>query len=252
MLDARSLLLNLNLSESEIDVYLMMLKGARTARDIIKSTGRSRPTVYYALTALERRGLLKKTGLPEDRRYIVESPKRLKTVLDDKEKAIQTMRLQLDELVASQQKLSVADHRPQVTLYEGVAAVRNVIMETIYAQKQQIDTLIPSDTFFWQLGSEFIEQYLSLRHTLGVRTRNLWGRGVHQEVRNEYYEKAEIRILANDLGDRFRTAVFMYDDCVLYVSSLASGYCLLVRSVEQREVMQIMYDSLWAAARPLT
>ncbi len=252
MLDARTLLLNLDLSESEIDVYLVMLKGARTARDIIKATGRSRPTVYYALTALERRGLLSKTGLPEERRYRVESPKRLKAVLDDKEKAIQAMRLQLDELVASQQKLSPADTKPQVAFYEGVAAVRSVIMETIYTQKRQIDTLVPSDNFFWQLGSEFVEQYVELRHTLGVHTRNLWGKGIRQEVINEYYDKSEIRMLPDGLGDRFRTTIFMYDDCVLYISSLASGYCLHVRSVEQREVMQVMYDSLWSVSRPLS
>lgn len=250
MLDTRTLLMNLDLSESEVDVYLAMLKGALTARDIVKSTNRSRPTVYYALGALERRGLLSKTGLPDERRYRIESLKRLKAVLDDKEEGIQAMRVQLDEFVRQNQAREQGDRKPQVSFYEGVSAIRNVIMETIYTHKRQIDTLVPSDNFFWQLGPDFVEQYVELRHTMGVKTRNLWGKGISQDIINEFYDKAEIRMLPEGMGDQFRTTMFMYDDCVLYISSLASGYCLLVRSAEHIEMMRVLYDSMWAIAQP--
>ena len=72
MLDARNLLAQLQLTEAEIDVYLVMLKGAGSAREVINSTNRSRPTVYYALSALERRGLITKQGNSEEYRFQVE------------------------------------------------------------------------------------------------------------------------------------------------------------------------------------
>ena len=85
MLDTRLLLSGLDLSEAEIDIYLAMLQGAATPREIVKATGRSRPTVYYALGSLERRGLLSKTGLPDERSYRVEPLDRLKRILQQKE-----------------------------------------------------------------------------------------------------------------------------------------------------------------------
>ena len=57
MQEPRKQLLDLGLSDSEVTVYLAMVSGVRTARDLIKTTRLKRPTVYYALGCLERRGL---------------------------------------------------------------------------------------------------------------------------------------------------------------------------------------------------
>lgn len=252
MLDSRSLLTQVGLTEAEIDVYLAMLSGAGTARKVIEATGRSRPTVYYAMSSLERRGLLSKTGLPEEKRYRLEPLKRLKTVLDQQESQIEQARGQLEEFVRQHQPRSQADRKPQISFYEGVNAVRNVVMESLYSHKRHIDTLVPSDNFFWQLGPEFVEKYVEMRHALRISTRNLWGKSVEQSVIDAYYVNAEIRMLPDGLGDQFRTTIFMYDDCVLYISSLASGYCLLVKSAEHMEMMQMMYGVMWGRSKEVS
>lgn len=250
MLDTRLLLSGLDLSEAEIDIYLAMLQGAATPREIVKATGRSRPTVYYALGSLERRGLLSKTGLPDERSYRVEPLDRLKRILQQKEDQLSDLQSQLVEFVRQHELRPQADRKPHISFYEGVSAVRNVIMESLYSHGRHIDSLVPSDNFFWQLGPGFVEQYVEMRHTLGITTRNLWGKGVNQDILDQYYEKAQIRMLPQGMGDRFRTTIFLYDDSVLYISSLASGYALIVRSAEHIEMMRLMYEVLWEQGKP--
>jgi len=251
MLNPHTFLASLDLSEAEIDVYLAMIGGALTARDIVQVTGRSRPTVYYGLGALDRRGLLSKTGLEGDRRFRVEPLSRLKTMVEAKQIEIESLHNEVDDFVAQFRKPQAGDHKPQVAFYEGVSAVRNVIMETIYAKGRQIDSLVPTENFFWQLGPDFVTQYVKKRQDIGVRTRNLWGTTIDPSQIKKYYNKSEIRMMPASLGDKFQTTVFMYRDNVLYISSLRSGYALLVRSKEHYQLTQALYEVVWEISKPL-
>ena len=251
MIDPRALLAKLDLTEAEIEVYLAMIGGALAARDIVKVTGRSRPTVYYALTALERRGLLSKTGLEDQQRFKVEPLQRLITIAEEKQNELKQVRADVGQFVAQKVASDSGDRKPHVSFYEGTAGVRNVIMESLYCHGRHIDSLVPTQNFFWQLGTDFVEHYVSTRRTLGLSTRNLWGVPIEPPIIEEYYQKAEIRLMPAGLGERFRTTMFLYDDTVLYVSSLASGYALLVSSKEHAEMMRALYESVWKQSKPL-
>ncbi len=247
----RVTLQKLGLQESEVDTYLAMLGGARTAREVIQTTGRSRPTVYYAITALERRGLLSKTGLEDNAGWQIEPLSRLETILAQKQAELDDLRHEVDLFAQVVSKQPAGDHKPQISFYEGVAAVRNVIMEAVYCHSRHIDSLVPQQNFFWQLGEEFVTHYVATRNQLGVTTRNLWAEKIDAKVITDYYKKAEIRMMAPGFGGKFRTTIFMYDSSVLYISSLASGYALLVTSDEHYELMQTMYEAIWAGASPI-
>jgi sugar-specific transcriptional regulator TrmB len=250
MINPRDLLSKLDLSEAETDVYLAMLGGARTARDVIQATSRSRPTVYYALTTLEHRGLLSKTGLEENRRLRVEPLSRLQTMVERKQAELTQTRGDIDLFVRQFQDHHEADQGAQVSFYEGVTGVRNIIMETVYCHGRHIDTIVPQQNFFNQLGPEFAEHYVAERQRLGVSTRNLWANLMEERILKRFYDKADIRMMPQEYHDRFQTTIFMYDDCVLYISSLASGHGILVRSQEHVEFMKVVYELMWKASTP--
>ncbi len=246
----RTILLQLGLQESEVDVYLAMLAGATTAREVIRSTGRTRPTVYYAIAALERRGLLSKTGLGGTSQWRVEPLGRLETMVSEKQAELDALRTEIKNFAHLVERRPAGDAKPEMSFYEGIAAVRNVIMEVVYCHSRHIDSLVPHDNFFWQLGDEFVTRYVDLRDSLGVTTRNLWADKVDQSIIDRYYTRAEIRLMAPGFGTKFRTTIFMYDQSVLYISSVASGYALLVTSEEHYELMQTLYESIWEASAP--
>lgn len=251
MIEPRALLAQLDLQESEIDVYTAMLGGALSARDIIKVTNRSRPTVYYALSALERRGLLSKTGLDENNLYRVEPLNRLLSIVQAKQDALQSTSDDLKQFITQYSTPTPGDSKPHVAFYEGTNAIKSIIMETVYCHGRSIDTIVPTRNFFSQLDPSFVQQYIEMRHSLGIKTRNLWAEPLDQVIIDQFYNRAEIRTMSDGLGDRFRSTVFMYDDVVLYISSLASGYALVVRSAEHRELMRALYGVIWGLSKPL-
>lgn len=248
MLNTRNLLAQLQLTEAEIDTYLILLKGAQSAREVIDHTGRSRPTVYYALSALERRGLITKQGNSEEYRFVVEPLSRLKMILQEQEDLLESAKLQLEEFIEINESRQSSSHRPQIIIHDGLSAIKNIIMESLYCRSQKIDSLISSDDFFWRLGSDFIEHYLDLRSTMGVATRDLFSRGVSSDNIRQHYGDIGSSQITNKIGDRFRTTLFIYDDAVLHISFLSNGYALMVRSGEHYEMIRGFYDVLWGLA----
>ena len=107
MQEPRKHLLDLGLSDSEVTVYLAMISGARTARDLVKTTHLKRPTTYYALGCLEKRGLIGKTGLEGDKKLFLEPIEKLAVIA--KEKALEISKLQnnIDEVIATAKQIPV-------------------------------------------------------------------------------------------------------------------------------------------------
>lgn len=250
MQEPKSILARLGLAESEIAVYTAMLRGAHTARDIMKVTRQKRPTVYYAIGKLEERGLVRDTGRGGEERYAPEPPERLSTIVATKKKELEALASDVAELVPSlAMKAKGADKRPHVAFYEGVEAVKGVIMETLYCRDRQIDSIAPKDNFFWQLGKGFADGYVGERAMRKIRTRNLWEAPLNVQLMKRYYEGlSDIRLLPDAMQGKFATTIFLYDDKTLSISSLPNAYALLVTSQEHHDTMSALFDGLWAGS----
>ena len=126
-------LAGLGLTESEITVYMAMLSGARTARDLVKITGLKRPTVYYAIGCLEKRGLLGKTGKEGDGKFFLEPVEKLQSLAEEKLRESTQVHKSISELIpflVSQTERS--DNKPTVAFFEGKEAVKRTIMDMLY------------------------------------------------------------------------------------------------------------------------
>ncbi|OGZ06740.1 MAG: hypothetical protein A3C93_02570 [Candidatus Lloydbacteria bacterium RIFCSPHIGHO2_02_FULL_54_17] len=250
MQEPRKILQKLGLSGSEVDVYLALTSGATRASDIVKTSGLKRPTVYYALGCLERRGLVSKTGLVGDKGFRLESANRLATIAEEiKEEAATTA--VLAQAFAATLVSQKAFERPSVAFFEGKDAVKNIVMETLYCRAKSIDIVAPQKNFFWDIGRDFVERYVTLRSGRKIRTRNLWEKPVDPAVLKKYYaDLSEVRILPPVMHETFSTTTFLFDDKTLYISSLKNGYCILIASQEHHDTMQAWFNGLWTHAKP--
>jgi sugar-specific transcriptional regulator TrmB len=252
MLEPRKHLSELGLSDSEITVYLAMISGIRTARDLIKVTQLKRPTVYYALGCLEKRGLTSKTGLSGDKSFSLEPLERLSIIA--KEKALEFSKLQnhIDEMIPSLTTSTyTVNKKPAVAFYEGVDAVKGAIMSMLYCKNKHIDSVVPKQNFFWQNGQDFVELFIEERIRRNIKTKNLWESPISKELVKQYYEGlSQIRILPEIMRDKFQTTIFIYDDKTLYVSSKKNSYCVLITSKEHTDTMRAWFDGLWSISKP--
>lgn len=246
MQNPRETLARLGLVDSEIKVYLAMLGGARKVAEIMKTTRQKRPTVYYALAKLAERGLLRKTGRA-DEPYQPEPAERLRTVAENRVKEAGEIAKEIDGLIPHLGPKSGRLEKPQVAFYEGVEAVKNVIMETLYCKDRHIDSIAPRDNFFWGIGQSFAASYVAERARRKIKTRNLWEAPIDPKRMREqdYRGLSEIRVLPKVMHGRFSTTVFLFDDKTLYISSLKNAYALLVTSQEHHDAMTAMFDGLW-------
>ena len=71
----------IGLSVAEATVYVALLQGAVSAAEVIKMTGEKRPTVYYALGSLEKRGLVTKAGSETRKQFKVEPLEKLEDIV---------------------------------------------------------------------------------------------------------------------------------------------------------------------------
>jgi sugar-specific transcriptional regulator TrmB len=252
MQEPRKYLLELGLSDSEAVVYLAMIGGARMARDLVKVTGLKRPTVYYALGCLEKRGLTSKTGLTGDRGFALEPVEKLAIIA--KEKALEISKLQnkIDEMIpALAAKSSPANQKPAVAFYEGKDAVKNAIMSMLYCKSKHVNSVVPKENFFWQIGQDFVELFIEERIKRNIKTKNLWEAPINKGLIQQYYEGlSQVRIVPEVMHGRFQTTIFLYDDKTLYVSSKNNSYCVLITSKEHTDTMQAWFDGLWNASKP--
>ena len=251
MQEPQKILAALGLSPSEVTTYLAMLHGALSAHEIIKVTRQKRPTVYYALGCLEKRGLVSKSGLEGEHRFATEPLARLKTIVAERTKEAAALGAALDELLPTfVLSTAVTDKKPHVAFFEGVDAVKNVIMETLYCREKHIYTIAPHNNFFNQLSKEFVASYVSARVSRKIKTKTLWEQAIATNVFEQYYaDLSEVRILPAIMKDRFATTIFLYDDKVLYISSLKNAYSILIHSKEHHDTMKACFDGLWVSSK---
>lgn len=253
MQEPQKILKNLGLSDSEVTIYLSMISGVKTAYDLVKVTGLKRPTVYYALGCLEKRGLISKSPAENDSRYLLVDLNRLKVLVEEKEREVKELQSAVTNLVPSlEMQFAVTDNKPTVVFFEGVSAVKNVIMEMVYCRDKKINSVVPKDNFFHQLGKDFVKLFVEERVKRNIKTRNLWESPVDKKLVKQYYEDlSEIRILPEVMAGKFMTTIFLYDDKTLYVSSLNNSNCIVVTSKEHHDTMQAWFDGLWISSQSL-
>jgi predicted DNA-binding transcriptional regulator len=255
MSSPKDILKRLGLSDSEIVLYLTLLaRGAMQASELVKTTHNKRPTVYYALRQLLERGLVSSIAGQGVQRFQAEPPRQLLTMLELRKEELNDLDKEVNLLLpAFATKHVPGDGLPSVTFYEGESAMKQIVMETLYCRSGHIDSIAPKDNFFWQVGQTFSQKYIDERNARRITTRNLWEQPLKPEILNKSYKGlSEVRILPSHMHGKFRSTVFLYDDKVMYISSLENAYVLLVQSQEQHELMKAMYDGLWETSRAHT
>jgi len=245
-------LASLGLTDSEVTVYLAMVSGARTARDLVKATGLKRPTVYYAIGCLEKRGLVGKTGKDGDGKIFLEPVAKLQSLADDQLRESARLHESISELVPFLMSQTTSmDQKPTVAFFEGQEAVKRTIMDMLYCKSRQVDSIVSKENFFWQVGQDFVERFVSERKRRGIHTKNMWDTVVDPKIIQKYYPApSEIRIVPPVMSGKFNTTIFLYDDKTLYVSSLRNSYCVLITSQEHHDTMHAWFDAIWSIAKP--
>jgi sugar-specific transcriptional regulator TrmB len=240
----KKILTELGVSEKEASVYIHMIQGIRDAKDLLKITDFKRPTLYYVLTSLEKRGLVKRQLIGGTKKYIPENPEVLIHLAKKKALEMEELEKSLLELLPTLVKQKI--EKPNVSLFEGHEAVKSVIMSTLYTKNHHIDCIAPSNNFFFGVGEHFVKKYVEERRKRKISTRNLWEEKIASlEINDLYRDISSIRVLPKIMKGKWKTTIFIHDHDTLYVSSYDNAYAILIKSEEHAEMMRCIFDGLW-------
>lgn len=244
----------LGLTPSEITVYLRMVAGAKSARDLMKTTKLKRPTIYYALNSLEKRGLVSKSGKESDFTFTLSPFERLVAIAREQEDEAVELTEQIGELIPNLTSSPTSTiEKPGVSFFEGIDAVKHIVMDIMYTKDRHVDVIAPEKNFFWGVGEDFLRKYIEERRKRNITTRNLWEAEIAPKHFRQYYSSfSKIRILPAVMKSKFKTTIFLFDDKTLYVSSYENCYAILVVSKEHKETLTALFEGLWYGSKPHT
>lgn len=251
-MNTKETLTQLGLTQSEVAVYMTMIDGKVQVKDIIKTTGMKRPSVYYALNKLENKGLIGRVQAGEYNRWQLSDPNRLNALVESKQKDLETLHKEVSGLVNTISTDSAASLQSQVTFYQGQKAVEGIVFNSLYCKGKEILSIAPNNNFFHQVGADFAEKYVAERQKRGIKTKHLWEsvESVPKETLKQYYSSgAEIKVLPPQMQEAFSSTVFIYDDTVMYVSSKLSAYAVVFKSKEHAELLRAIYETVWSIAK---
>jgi len=248
--ETAKILEEIGLSKAETAVYLSLLRGAESIQQILKSTGEKRPTVYYSLNSLEKRGLVSKTGKEYGNKFRVEPIDKLEELVN---KNIRQQIALLDKTKIIRDHFPTHPQTPKVALsyFDSFESVRSAIFYSLYATEKHIRSIVPAQNFFHEVGSDFVEEYVREKVKRNIRTTALWEDIPQKHVLSTYYRDSTIRQLPADMHNSFDTTVFMYDDKTLYVAPKKENYAVLIQSHAHSKLMRAVFENMWAGAIPL-
>lgn len=247
MLQPTKILSQLGLTDSEIAVYMAMCAGAGTALEIGKASGLKRPTIYYALSSLEQRGLVSKSTSHAG--FTLEPIERLESLVEERSREVLKLSADVENIIPILATTSKGmNKKPTVSFYEGKDAVKAVVMETLYAQDKKLYTIAPHKNFFWSIGEDFVEMYIKERNRRSIKIKSLWEEPVSVQTFNQYYKDPDsVRILPKE-SKGFHSTTFIFGNKTMYVSSMKSPFAVIINSDEHAHMMKCLFEGLWSAS----
>lgn len=212
---------NLGLSETEISLYELLLSlGQAPAGEIIKASGKKRPTVYKALYSLQKKKLVRSQEIKKKIHFSPEPPTELMRQTDEQYHALQHVKDSLQAILPQLNASYIQSvEKPVVREYVGVEGLKEVF-EDIYSPKE--DTIygcVDLETSDKAVPSYVEDELIPLRVKNKVLAKTFLGSSIRAEQVQKNDEKSlRQSALLNKLEYPLPAEIDIYEDKVAMLS----------------------------------
>ena len=212
------------LSQSEAAIYLASLQeNSASADTIARRAGVLRTTTHEILGRLVGQGLVTYINKGRSRIYTAERPVKLKTLLKEKERLLESAMPELEALA------KIKGLRPRVRFYEGVAGIKTVFEDTLTVSNKLLRGILSMEDLYKIPGKEYMESYVKRRVNAGIRLEVI--RSEIKEVEETWpFSNKENRELhyAPD-GIIFPMTIYLYDGKVGIIGTQKENFSSAIR-----------------------
>ena len=244
----KNFLRKFGLTNSEIVVYLAGLSmGPSLASSISKKTKIGRSMVYHLIEALREKGLVSSIGPSHGKKFEMEQPTRLKTILSRRKKELEKIEENLENITVELESLNSDKYKPaRIQFFEGEEGMKNVAEDTLVLKDKEQYVIASIDSLLSSFSRDYLENYLSLCDKKKISRRSVWSKSLAEaDVNESEYRKQRVA----PVGCVFPSTIFMYDDKVAVFSSEQEKAAFVVESEEFSRTMKMLFGQLWKVSK---
>jgi sugar-specific transcriptional regulator TrmB len=242
-MEIAEILEKVGLNQKEAMVYMALLElGTSSVEGIAKKAGTKRPTTYLILDDLQRKGFA--TLVPRAKKvlYMPESPDKILSDLNRKQDLVKRF---LPNLVALYNE---PKNKPQILLYEGKEAVREVYEKILLAKKVDIFCTIRDVMNIYpdmpqRLMEKTLEKKINLRELLTQSPEDIAFAKTMKH--SDHYEH---RFTGSE--QKFLTDNILFDGTVGFFSYEPYIFAVLIQSPAISQSLRTLFELAWGQATP--
>lgn len=228
------------LSEKEIKIYLSNLKlGTTTANQISIDSGVKRTTTYEVIESLKQKGII--STFKKDKKSFFEAanPKRLISILKEKQKLIENILPELEQIKQS------TTEKPQAQVFIGKEGIKTIFEEIL---EKKMDYWISGNTdIFTKLGFYF-PNFIQRRIEAGIKARVI-------ETRSELTESHKKTAKKDNREIRFlefkpKSQIVIYENNVAFIT-ISDEELVGIKITNKfiTETQKQLFEILWDIAK---
>jgi HTH-type transcriptional regulator, sugar sensing transcriptional regulator len=243
-MEIQSVLHELGLKKSKGVVYLAALQtGSGTVMDIAKKAGLPRTTTNEIIQQLADLGLVSYSVQGRARVYTAESPDKLKLLLKERERRVQTILPELRSMA------NTAGLRPRVRMYDGIEGVKAVFEDTLTVNDKWLSGILSMEDLYKTPGKTFMDDYVQRRIGSGISLRVI--RSQVKEVEETWPSSAnearELRYAPEGLV--FPMTLYLYDGKVGIIGTQKEHFGMIIESRDLYQTQKNLFETLWQVSR---
>jgi sugar-specific transcriptional regulator TrmB len=244
--------------EEEVKTYLSLLdSGPRTAGDLAKITGVSRPTLYGYLERLTTAGLVTQGMRRGVKIFAPEPAEKIRLLYKRKIEELRSREKMLDRMIPELNKRSGAHLlRPRMQFFEGRGGIESALEDLLtVAPGTMTLSFWPIRATMGATSEEFFRYHNIERIRRNIHVNAIWPRSQGADLKRYPFLgwgpefKRELRYAP--LGIEFTMGYWVYGHKVLFISSRAESYGFIMESAELAQTMAVQHDVVWKMSEPV-
>ena len=217
------LLLSLNLSADQTDIYLSLLRhGRQSAGGLAKTTKVKRTYAYSVCQDLAKLGLIKIGAEGKTTVFTANPPDLLLDLSEQIQLQAKTAKTNLENILPNLQSLyRLTETRPVVSYYEGLAGVKKTYLDTIKTGRP-ILSIVETHKVDQSIYNWVTTDYVKARIKAGVPVRAIVASGERTKTYTKL-DEAELREsrVVSDARFPFENEIIIYGDKVSLIKHKA-------------------------------
>jgi sugar-specific transcriptional regulator TrmB len=238
----------LGLSEKESSVYLASLEmGQGTAQELAQKTGLRRPTVYFTIEQLKKRGLMSQFEKGKKTFFAAESPENLSTLIAAQEKETAAARSVLNVLLPELTGMfDMTGEKPRVRFFEGKEGLKAMQEDFLRTKEKNLVSMYSFSDYHNVFTGEERRAYREKR-----AKKNIFARGIYTRVEGplkagELPPASELRWVPRDTFP-FTSDITVYGNKVAAASLKGRNVGVIIESQEIANTLRAVFELAWRA-----